>query len=66
VQAKAAVAEYQRLSAQVFPDLRLGLLHGRMSAADKDTVMRRFRAGELDILVSTAVVEVASTCPTPR
>ena len=63
VQAKAAVAEYERLSTEVFPDLRLGLLHGRMSAADKDRVMRRFRAGELDILVSTAVVEVGIDVP---
>ena len=43
---------------EVFPDLKLGLLHGRMSSKDKDKVMRRFRDGDLDILVSTAVVEV--------
>jgi ATP-dependent DNA helicase RecG len=58
VEARAATEEYQRLSQQVFPDLRLGLLHGRMSPKDKDQVMRQFRDGELDILVSTAVVEV--------
>jgi len=63
IQAKAATAEYQRLSKEVFPDLRLGLLHGRMSAADKDRVMRRFRSGELDILVSTPVVEVGIDVP---
>ena len=63
IQAKAAIAEYERLSREVFPDLRLGLLHGRMSAADKDKVMRCFRSGELDILVSTPVVEVGIDVP---
>jgi ATP-dependent DNA helicase RecG len=63
IQAKAAVAEYQRLSREVFSDLRLGLLHGRMSAAEKDKVMRRFRSGELDVLVSTPVVEVGIDVP---
>lgn len=58
VEAKAATEEHRRLSRDIFPDLRLGLLHGRMSAKDKDKVMRQFRDGDLDILVSTAVVEV--------
>jgi ATP-dependent DNA helicase RecG len=58
IEAKAATEEYQRLSKQVFPELRLGLLHGRMAGKEKDQVMRRFRDGELDILVSTPVVEV--------
>jgi len=63
IQAKAAIAEYQRLSEEVFPELRLGLLHGRMPAAEKDKIMRRFRSGELDILVSTPVVEVGIDVP---
>jgi len=63
IEAKAAVAEYQRLSEEVFPDLKLGLLHGRMPAVEKDRVMRRFRSGELDILVSTPVVEVGIDVP---
>ncbi len=63
IQARAAVAEYERLSHEVFPELRLGLLHGRMSADEKDKVMRRFRSGELDILVSTPVVEVGIDVP---
>ncbi len=63
IEAKAAVKEFQRLSVDVFPDLRLGLLHGRMSGKDKDDVMRRFREGELNILVSTAVVEVGIDVP---
>ena len=63
IEAKAAVAEYERLSKEVFPDLRLGLLHGRMSTSEKDEVMQKFRAGELDILVSTPVVEVGIDVP---
>jgi ATP-dependent DNA helicase RecG len=63
IQAKAAVAEYERLSQQVFPDLRLGLLHGRLSAAEKDGAMRQFRSGALDILVATPVVEVGIDVP---
>jgi len=63
IAAKAAVVEYEHLSREVFPDLHLGLLHGRMSAVEKDKVMRRFRSGELDILVSTPVVEVGIDVP---
>jgi ATP-dependent DNA helicase RecG len=63
IQAKAAIAEYEHLSQEVFSDLRLGLLHGRMPTADKDKVMRRFRSGKLDILVSTPVVEVGIDVP---
>jgi ATP-dependent DNA helicase RecG len=63
VQVKAAVAEYERLSREVFPDLKLGLLHGRMPAVEKDGVMRGFRGGEIDILVSTPVVEVGIDVP---
>jgi ATP-dependent DNA helicase RecG len=63
IQARAAVAEYERLSKEVFPDLKLGLIHGRMSAAEKDEVMHRFRSGELQVLVSTPVVEVGIDVP---
>jgi len=63
IQARAAIAEYERLSQEVFPDLRLGLLHGRMPAAEKDKVMRRFRSVELGILVATPVVEVGIDVP---
>ena len=63
IEAKAAVAEYQRLSREVFPDLRLGLLHGRMPADDKEDIMQGFRDGRLDILVSTPVVEVGIDVP---
>ena len=63
IQARAAIAEYERLSQEVFPELKLGLLHGRMPAAEKDEVMRRFRADELDVLVATPVVEVGIDVP---
>jgi ATP-dependent DNA helicase RecG len=63
VQARAATIEYERLSQEVFPELRLGLLHGRLSAADKERVMRRFYSGELNILVATPVVEVGIDVP---
>ena len=63
VEAKAATEDHRRLSQEIFPDLRVGLLHGRLSAKDKDRVMRQFRDGELDILVSTAVVEVGIDVP---
>ena len=55
---KSATEEYQRLREEVFPDLRLGLMHGQMPADEKDEVMRGFAAGEIDILVSTTVIEV--------
>ena len=61
--AGAAVAEFERLQAEIYPDLRLGLLHGRMSGQDKDEVMSRFAAGEFDILVSTTVIEVGIDVP---
>ena len=63
VDARAATAEFERLQRQVFPDLRLGLLHGRMRPAEKDAVMTAFRDREVDILVSTAVVEVGIDVP---
>ncbi|MDD5093627.1 MAG: helicase-related protein, partial [Dehalococcoidia bacterium] len=63
IEAKAATTEYERLSREVFPDLKLGLLHGRMSATEKEEVMGRFRDREIDILVSTSVVEVGVDIP---
>ncbi|HEX5506111.1 MAG TPA: ATP-dependent DNA helicase RecG [Thermomicrobiales bacterium] len=63
VEARAATEEYERLRREVFPDLRLGLLHGRMRPAEKDRAMAAFRDGDLDLLVSTAVVEVGIDVP---
>lgn len=63
LEARAATTEYERLSREVFPDLRLGLLHGQMPGPEKEEVMRHFRGGDLDILVSTSVVEVGIDVP---
>jgi ATP-dependent DNA helicase RecG len=63
VEAKAAVDEFDRLRMTVFPDLKLGLLHGRMKGKEKDAVMTQFHEGQLDILVSTSVIEVGIDVP---
>ncbi len=60
---KAATAEYERLSAIVFPERSIGLLHGRMKTREKEAVMQAFKTGKLDILVATAVVEVGIDIP---
>lgn len=62
IEAAAATEEYKRLKG-VFPDLRLGLIHGRLGTRDKDKVMRSFYQGGLDILVATPVVEVGIDVP---
>ncbi|MBN1955780.1 MAG: ATP-dependent DNA helicase RecG [Anaerolineae bacterium] len=63
IEAKAAVDEYKRLQEKIFPDLRLGLLHGRIKSEEKETIMSSFAAGEIDILVATLVVEVGIDVP---
>ncbi len=55
---KSALKEYEKLSKQIFPDLRIGLLHGRLSSNEKARVMDNFTKHKIDILVSTAVIEV--------
>jgi ATP-dependent DNA helicase RecG len=60
---RAATDMAARLQADVFPDLRVGLLHGRMPLAEKEDVMRRYKAGETDVLVSTTVIEVGIDVP---
>lgn len=62
-QAKAVEEEYKRLSKEIFPDLKVSMLHGRMKAAQKQTVMREFKDGWHDILVSTSVIEVGVDIP---
>ena len=63
VDARAAVDEYERLRDTIFPDLRLGLLHGRLHPDEKDEVMAQFVEGDLDVLVATSVVEVGIDVP---
>ncbi|MBE2196447.1 MAG: ATP-dependent DNA helicase RecG [Anaerolinea sp.] len=62
-ESRAAVSEYERLQKEVFPDRRLGLLHGRMSPSQKDGIMNAFSRGEIDVLISTTVVEVGIDVP---
>jgi ATP-dependent DNA helicase RecG len=63
IEARAAVDDYETLSKEVFPDLKLGLLHGKMRPAEKDEVMLKFRDRQYHILVSTTVVEVGVDIP---
>jgi ATP-dependent DNA helicase RecG len=63
IELKAAMKEYERLSKEVFPKVKLGLLHGRLSSEEKDEAMQRFRKNETQILVATTVVEVGVDVP---
>jgi ATP-dependent DNA helicase RecG len=60
---RSATAEHERLSSDVFPDLRVELLHGRLPSRDKEERMARFAAGAVDILVATSVIEVGVDVP---
>jgi ATP-dependent DNA helicase RecG len=60
---KAALKMYKEMTSRIFPDLRIGLLHGRLEAGLKETVMRMFQKGELHVLVSTTVIEVGVDVP---
>jgi ATP-dependent DNA helicase RecG len=59
----AATDEFERLRSDVFPGRRVGLLHGQLPTAERDTVMRAFLAAELDVLVATTVIEVGIDVP---
>jgi ATP-dependent DNA helicase RecG len=63
IDAKAAVEHYNYLSTQVFPDLRVGLIHGKLRPSEKDETMNAFREHQLDILVATSVIEVGIDVP---
>ena len=63
LEAKAATEEFERLQHEDLAGLRLGLLHGQMPAAEKEEAMARFRAGDLDVLVATTVIEVGVDVP---
>ncbi len=63
LEAKSAVEEHKRLQEEIFPKLKLGLLHGRMKPSEKERVMLEFRDKQIDILVSTSVVEVGIDIP---
>jgi ATP-dependent DNA helicase RecG len=63
IEAKAAVEEYETLQKEVFPHLKLGLVHGRLKADEKEAAMRAFYEGETDVLVATSVIEVGVDVP---
>jgi ATP-dependent DNA helicase RecG len=62
-QLKAAIKMYDEMRKKIFPDLKVGLLHGRMDSDDKEAVMRRFQSGDVQVLVSTTVIEVGVDVP---
>jgi len=61
--AKAATKEAEKLQTKIFPDLKIGLVHGKLSAQEKEENMQKFKKGEYDILVSTTVIEVGVDVP---
>ena len=63
LQARAATELAEKLASDVYPDFRVGLLHGQMKQTDKESVMTRFRDRDLDILVATTVIEVGVDVP---
>ena len=60
---RAATQEHERLAEEVFPDRKVGLLHGQLPGGEKEEVMRAFRDGEVDVLVATTVIEVGIDVP---
>ena len=63
LEVKSVKEEYEKLSRDIFPDLRLGMLHGQMKAKEKEAVMEAFKSRKIDILVSTSVIEVGVDVP---
>lgn len=60
---RAVKKEYEKLKKEVFPELKIAMLHGRMKPEEKEKIMKKFREGGIDILVSTSVVEVGVDIP---
>ncbi len=60
---KAATEAYRELSEEIFPDFQVALLHGRLKAAEKEQIMRHFRSGNVQVLVTTSVIEVGVDVP---
>jgi len=63
VERKSVMKEYEKLSQQIFQNLKVGYLHGKLKSIEKETTMKKFTEGKLDILVSTSVIEVGVNIP---
>lgn len=63
VEKKSVMTEYEKLSKEIFPDLKVGYLHGKMKPAEKEKIMGEFKEGKLHILVATSVIEVGVNIP---
>jgi ATP-dependent DNA helicase RecG len=63
IELKAAVSEFERLKAEIFPGIKIGLLHGQMKGAEKEAVMKKFNEGSIHILVATSVIEIGIDVP---
>ncbi|MDF2987776.1 MAG: ATP-dependent helicase RecG [Eubacterium sp.] len=63
IEAKSAVVTAEEISSNVFKDLRVGIIHGKMKSSDKEAIMKSFVAGEISILVSTTIIEVGVNVP---
>lgn len=63
LEVRSVTEEYERLRTQIFPDLRIAMLHGQMKPKEKESIMAQFQSGEIDIVVSTSVIEVGVDVP---
>ncbi len=63
LEVKSAMQEYEKLKNEIYPDFKIGLLHGKMKPKEKEEVMKKFSFGEINILVSTSVIEVGIDIP---
>lgn len=63
LEVKSVTQEYEKLSSKVFPKFKIAMLHGKLKAKEKEEIMKKFKNGQTDILVSTSVVEVGIDIP---
>ena len=63
VEFKSAKKEYERIQKNIFPDFKIGLMHGRLKQQEKDSIMKNFRNHNFDVLISTTVIEVGVDIP---